>query len=61
MMAPPKMGVSRQAIRKTHSKVRGPQETSEAESKTTHRGEFVYVDTIPSPHEEPTSPTSVEE
>jgi hypothetical protein len=55
------MGASSQAARKTHSRVRGPQETSEAEPETTQRGEFIDVDTIPSPHEEPTSPTPVEE
>jgi hypothetical protein len=60
-MAPPNMGAPSQAGRKTRSKVRGPQETSEVEPETTQRGEFVDVDAIPSPHEEPTSPTPVEE
>jgi len=57
MMAPPNIGVSSQAARKTHSNVRVPQGTREAEPETTQKREFINVDVILSPHEEPASPT----
>jgi hypothetical protein len=55
------MGVSSQAAKKTRSRVRVPQGTNKAKPKATHRGEFIDVDKITSPHEEPTIHTPVEE
>jgi hypothetical protein len=60
-MTPPKMGAPRQTMRKTHSNVRVPHETMEAEQETAQREEFIDVDVIPSPRVEPASPTPVEE
>jgi hypothetical protein len=44
MIASPNMGVSSQAAKKTHSRVRVPQGTNKAKPKATHRGEFIDVD-----------------
>jgi hypothetical protein len=52
-MTPPNINASSQTLRKTRSSVREPYETGEAEPETTKRGEFIDVETIPSPHIEP--------
>jgi hypothetical protein len=61
MMAPPNMGASSQVGRKTKSIIRAPHETVESEHETIQTEEFIDVDAIPSPHEEPVNPTPVVE
>ena len=60
-MVPPKMGASSQVGRKTRSSIRAPHEIMEAEHETIQIEEFINMEAIPSPHEEPINPTPVVE
>jgi hypothetical protein len=60
-MTPPKIGVLSQTSRKTRSNVRAPYKTDKAKLEIAQRGDFINVDTIPSPHVEPIIPTPMME